>query len=236
MGSLEQPYPRLLRALRWKIMPVPFYFRVFRGARFIGEMPALRAKRAATLGRAVPFLADAGFALLHRFRGGPGKAPQGLQAVHSFTMAETSVWERIGKALTFGVQRDSDTLNSRYVSTPGDFVLGSFAGGFVLLKVCSFLNHHYFGSLRVAVWVDGLAEPGAESGMLGAVEKLAIKAGADLAITNQLYAPIRQALGRGGWLSYASNFMVAWSPALARVLDPDTCHVTRHDGDGLVHF
>jgi len=236
MGSAERPYPRLLKALRWKLVPVPFYFRVFRGDRVVSQMPALRRRASARLLGAVPVLASLAFRLLHRFRGGHRKAVA-LDALTAFSGHETQIWNKVRAQLTFALLRDSDTLNERYRNRAAEGIsFARFASGYLVVKLHQFTADTQFGSLRVATWADGAADPGHESELAAASEQLAASLGADLLITNQLYAPLQNALQANGWLSYPSNFLVAWSPQLARELDPATSYVNRRDGDGLVHL
>ena len=45
MGALDQPLPKLLSAMRWTVVPVPFFFHVNRPTRFVRKMPALNRTR-----------------------------------------------------------------------------------------------------------------------------------------------------------------------------------------------
>ena len=203
----ERPYPRLLKALRWKLVPVPFYFRVFRGDRVVSQMPALRRRASARLLGAVPVLASLAFRLLHRFRGGHRKAVA-LDALTAFSGHETQIWNKVRSQPTFALLRDSDTLNERYRNRAAEGIsFARFASGYLVVKLHQFTADTQFGSLRVATWADGVADPGHESELAAASEQLAASLGADLLITNQLYAPLQNALQANGWLSYPSNFL-----------------------------
>jgi hypothetical protein len=232
MGALDRPYPRLLQALRWKLLPVPFYFRVLRGGPFLRSMPAVRSRPGARWAGWLPLLPTAAFRMLHASRSAGGaRRPEGLETVAAFAPADTAAWESQAGQLTFSVSRAAAVLNQRYRS---GMTLARFSGGFLVLKTTQFTADRYFGSLRVTTWADGFAEPGREGELVRGAEELARAAGADLLITNQLYAPIQTAIAGRGWLSHASNYLVAWSPALAALADPASSHVTRRDGDGLI--
>jgi hypothetical protein len=236
MGSIDRPYPRLLRALHWKIEPVPFYFRVFRGDRVIAEMPAMRRKLGTRLLATVPLLSRVVFGFLHRWRGARGKGPQ-WEIVAAFSDRETQIWNTVQAQISFAVLRDSATLNARYPNrTVEGIVFRRFSHGYLIVKLRHFADDKYFGSLRVVTWVDGVAEPGYESQLVAAAEEVGASLGADLLITNQLYAPLQQAIRSRGWLSYPSNFLVAWSPKLARDLNSATSYLSRRDSDGLIHL
>lgn len=240
MGSLNRPYPRLLRALRWKVATVPFYFRVLHGGRVLRSMPSLSQKKGARLAGSIPVLPSIAFNLLHGWRGRrwTGGRVAGLETVSSFSAKDTTAWDR-ATHLTFGVSRDSAVLNRRYreeMTDHGGVTFARFDGGFLVLKITQFTNHRHFGSLRVATWADGLAEPGKEASLVTGAEELATSMKADLLITNQLYEPIQRVIQERGWLSHPSNFLLAVPPSLTDMVEPATSHVTRRDGDGLVNL
>jgi len=238
MGGMDRPYPRLLQALRWRVMPAPFYFRVLDGGRVLRSMPAVSHKKGAALLGSVPLLPSLAFRLLHGWKGRrwTGGRVTGLERVASFEPGETAAWEAVRRLVTFGVSRESEVLNRRYPPAMKGMSLMRFGGGFVILKVTQFTDDRHFGSLRVATWADGLAEPGNENALVSAAEEAAAALKAELLITNQLYGPIERAIKSRGWLTHPSNFLVAWSPPLAKVAQPSTSHITRRDGDGLVHL
>lgn len=236
MGSVERPYPRLLRALRWRIEPVPFYFRVFRGDHVLAQMPALRQKSGARLLATLPIVPRLAFGLLHRWRAHQVTTPE-WKTTTAFSDRETQIWNMVQPLATFAVLRDAPTLNARYSAHATDgIVFAHFSRGFLVAKLRRFTADKYFGSLRVVTWVDGVAEPGYETQLVAAVEEVGASLGADLLITNQLYTPLQQAIRRRGWLSYPSNFLVAWSPQLASRLDPVSSYLSRRDSDGLIHL
>jgi hypothetical protein len=236
MGSIDRPYPRLLRALRWKIESVPFYFRVLRGDRVIAQMPAMRQKLGPRLVARVPIVPRFAFGFLHRWRGARGKPPE-WQIVEAFSDRETQIWNRLQAQLSFAVVRDAPTLNARYPDRAAEsIVFARFAHGYFVVKLRRFIDDKYFGSLRVVTWVDGVAEPGEESHLVAAAEAVGRSLGADLLITNQLYAPLQQAIHCRGWLSYPSNFLVAWSPQIGSGLNPAASYLSRRDSDGLIHL
>lgn len=236
MGAMDRPYPRLLRALRWRIEPVPFYFRVFRGDRVIAQMPGLRQKFGARLLGFFPGMPRLAFGLLHRWRGKRVQAPQ-WKTVGAFSDPETQIWNTVQPLVSFAVLRDALTLNTRYQDRTADgIVFIHFRHGYLVAKLRDFTDDKYFGSLRVVTWVDGVADPGYEPQLVVAVEEVGASLGADLLITNQLYAPLQQAVRSRGWLSYPSNFLVGWSPQLARELNPESSYLSRRDSDGLIHL
>ena len=234
MGAMDRPYPRLLRALRWKVVPVPFYFRVLNGGRFLRFMPLVSQKPGARLFGSIPLLPALAFGALHWWKAADGGRVAGLETIAALSPQDTAAWGAVKERLTFAVSRDSAVLNTRYRDPQGRMTVARFRGGFVVLKFTHFTADRHFGSLRVATWADGLSEPGKEGLLVSAAEEAATALGADLLVTNQLYDPHQRALERRGWLPHASNFLVAWSPAAAGLLDPAKCHVSRRDGDGLI--
>src|SRR5260370_23232359 len=81
MGGLNQPFPRLLKIVKWRLIPCPFYFRVAHPFRFLREIIYLRQKRSRRLlldTLAFSGLGWFGFKALHKwkdwrgFQGSPG--------------------------------------------------------------------------------------------------------------------------------------------------------------------
>lgn len=231
MGDAGKPYPRLLAALRWRVESVPFFFRVLAGRKFLANLRPLRNHRrlapAAALGAAIPWLPDLAIEAIHRLRKRPGAA---------VSAAGDADWERLRTRYGFALERSPEILDSLYPTDDPRFTRTPAAGGIAVLRRSAFHGHPYFGDLSVVTLVEAICETGAERRLLDAVVEKARRLGAELLITNQADSQLCRALQWSGWFSYASNYLAAFSPALAARIGGRPVYLNRGDGDGLVNL
>lgn len=230
MGSVQAPFARLLKALRWRVELAPFYFRVLSGQRLLAHVAPLRRHRrlgwAVRTGALIPLVPDVVFHALHRFRAArPGPVLNAAQPE----------WTRVRSRYGFGIERSEEMLGALYGHSDR-FKRVSVAGGLAVICRTECQNHPYFGDLRVGTLVDVLCESGAELHLMNAVTAAAQRDGADLLITNQTAPDVIRAVQQNGWLSSTSNYVVALSPALTGRIGTHPVFVTRGDGDGLVNL
>ena len=234
MGSEDKPYPRLLRALAWQLEPVPFFFRVLAGRRFLAHMRPLRTHPrfgpAARMGGWVPLLPDLAFTALHAWRAQSPAPPA------AGTLPPGDPWCSIRTRFGFAMDRTAPMLDALY--PPGDsrFVRLSHNGALAILFERRFQNHSYFGDMHVATLVDLLAPPGAAGPLLAQAARWASQRGVALLLTNQSDPVTITALQAVGWLSYKSNYLASLSPALRKARAEAPIYLTRGDGDGLVNL
>ena len=231
MGGEHMPYPRLLRALGWRVEPVPFYFRVLDGRLFLANMQLLRRNPRlgwlAAAGGAVPLLPDAAFALLHAWRT--------RDSTHAATAWQNAPeWTVLRSRYGFAMDRTPMILDALYPPGDHNFVRLHIPGAAGVLRVSALRGHAYFGNLVVATLVEAFCLPGAERALLQATVEEARSMGAGLLVTNQTAPELRQALESAGWLSYPSNYLLAVSLALAARVGGQPVYVNRGDGDGLL--
>ncbi len=252
MGGLNQPFPRLLKIVKWRLIPCPFHFRVAHPFRFLREIKYLRQKRSRRL------LLDAlafsgfgwfGFKALHKWKdwqGFQGSAGTKCQLVAEFSSWADVLWERARSHYALIAVRDAIILNTLYPASDERFLRlqvlrqGETIGWAVLLDT-RMTDHKQFGNMRLGSLVDCLALPGSEPEVVVAATRLLLERGVDLIVSNQLHRAWREALDQAGFLQGPSNFVFAASPALAALLDPfeatvDQVHMTRGDGDGPIHL
>jgi hypothetical protein len=233
MGNASMPYPRLLKALGWRLQEVPFFFYVLDGRRFLANVRPLREHPKfglfAKAGASLPFLPNAAFSLLHGWRRSAApsspKAPSG-----------TPEWSRLCMEYGFAASRSAEVVNELYPPDDQRVLRLQVPGGLGILRVSRFSSHNYFGNLFVATLSESLCEPGAERQLLDAARKGARDMGAALLLTNQTDPRQCEALATAGWLSHPSNFLVGFSPALAARIGDKPVYVTRGDGDGLLNL
>ena len=233
MGGEHMPYPRLLRALGWRVEPVPFYFRVLAGRQFLANIQPLRRHpklgRLAAIGGAIPLLPDAAFALLHSWRT--------RDSAHGITPRQKAPeWTGLRPRYGFAMDRTAVILDALYPPGDRDFLRLHVPGGAGVLRVSASQGHAHFGNLTVATLVEAFCQPGAEGALLRAAVDGARAKGAGLLLTNQTAPELLQALRSAGWLTYASNYLLAISPPLAVRLREQPVYVNRGDGDGLLNL
>ena len=255
MGSEQQPLPKLLKAMRWSLRPVPFLVHVHRPRRFLREMPMLRRR---PLHRAAGTIAAAtgagwlGLRLLGLWsagRSGPLVGGPRLRATRetSFGAWADDVWRAARPQCSLVGVRDRATLAALYPADPSRYHCYRLADGardvgWVVLLRTAMRESPAFGSLVVGTVLDAMAVPGYEGAVARAARRLCGALGVDLSLTNQLHAVWRQAFRGAGYLSGPSNYLFAASPALQAVIaqaGPDAAeriHLTRGDGDGRIHL
>jgi hypothetical protein len=231
MGGEHMPYPRLLRALGWRVEQVPFYFRVLAGRAFLANMQALRQHPKlgwlAAAGGVIPVLPDVAFALLHAWRNRETKHTVG-------TWHGASEWIHIRSRYGFAMDRTAAMIDALYPAGDRHFVRISIPGATGVLRISDFAAHAYFGDLVVATLVEAFCEPGAEGALLRVAVEQARDRGAELLLTNQTAPELQQALASAGWLSYPSNYLVALSRSIVGRIGGQPIYVNRGDGDGLL--
>ena len=233
MGGETMPYPRLLRALGWRLELVPFYFRVLAGRWFLANMRPLRRHPKwgwlAASGGAFPLLSDVAFALLHAWR---------TRELNLATAAGHSApqWTALRSGYGFAIDRTPATLDALYPLADRSFVRFRVPGAVGVLRGTAFRGHAYFGDLFVATLVEAVCQPGAERALLDASVSEARALGAGLLLTNQTSPELRRSFESAGWLAYPSNYLLAFSPPLAARVGGQPVYVNRGDGDGLLNL
>ncbi len=230
MGSDQAPFPRLLKALRWRVELAPFYFRVLAGRRLLAHVAPLRRHPrfgwAVRAGAFVPLLPDLAFSILHKLRSKPPSTA---------APASTTDWLAVRSRYGFGIDRSEPMLSALY-GDASRFQRVSIPGGFAIVCWSERRNDPYFGDLRLATLVDAICESGTAFRLMEAVTTAARKRGADLLVTNQTAPDILEAVQQSGWLTHSSNFVVALSPTLTAEVGSAPVFITRGDGDGLGHL
>jgi hypothetical protein len=247
MGSAALPYPRLLRALRWRLDEVPFYFRVCHARTFLREARALRSstsRRVLFDLAALSGIGPLGIRLLQEARrasltGGPAVSQQ----ISAFDTWADEVWQEARPDYGWCAARDQSTLSCLYPEKLDRLKLrvqlrGKTIGWAVAL-VRDLRDHKYFGSLRLGMIVDCMAPqqyaPYVVRAAAAALEDIRV----DLIVSNQSHGAWRAAFKRSGFLSGPSNYLLGVSPGLSasmRARDCELAHVNRGDGDGTVNL
>lgn len=242
MGSMERPLPRMLQAMGWTILETPFYFLVLNGARFLRNAGPLRNGAARRMAADVLALSGLG-----------GLAIKSVQAicrrgaiVQARPIAEYSDWaDRIWQAnadqYALSAVRNADYLRYIYPADDRRFYGAQAQSGWVQMLDCWLRDRSYFGEMKVAALVDGVA-PAAEIPALIRSGVEAVQArGADIVISNQMHRDWIAALKAAGFWQGPSNYLLALSKPLRKLLEPfddaaPRIHFNRGDGDGRVNL
>ncbi len=238
MGSESSPFARLVKALGWKLQPVPLLFRVLNGNRFLREARALREpqwrRRAAEFGYASR-LGSVGFRLLHWRM--PPASGQEIEEIGRFSDVADTLWEKQRSQWVFASTRDAAALNNLY---PPGFRIRRWqlrdGAGWALSTLTEFQDHHHFGTMRVGTIADLVAEPERLPVLIEKVVGQLRADGADLVVSNQMDPLCQASLRARGFLQGPSNFLFASSVALTRAIGAGRVHLNRGDGDGLIHL
>ena len=250
MGSTEEPLPRMLAALGWRIVPVPFFFRVVHAGAFLRNVAALRSTRLRRVAfdlAAASGLGGLGVRLSRLVR--PGRrVPRSVtcEQVGEFSRWADDVWQACKDQYALVAVRDRDVLNALYPAEQSRFVRLRVARagrpiGWAVLLVTQMCGHKHFGDMTVGTLVDCLAEPGDAADVAAAARDVLARRGADVMVSNQAHGAWCAALRASGFLGGPSNFLFAASPELAAELQPfdeKRCsfHLNRGDGEGPVHL
>ena len=248
MGSESRPFPRLLKALRWDISAVPFFFRVRRASRFLHNLQFLRGHFLSSVLADLLAYTGVGPLLIHasqaikRKRLRPGAS---YDQVARFDRGVDGVWEKAKSGLSFSIESTSETLNALLPATVERMFRIRVASeglviGWGILMISNYRLHHHFGDMRVGTIVSALSCPGKEASVVASALAVLAEHGVDLTITNEMQETWQKAFESCGFFRGPSNYLLGLSPALAAAIpiqrDRGRVHVNRADGDGICNL
>jgi len=250
MGGSEFALPRMLRAMRWRLLPVPFYFKVLDVGRFLREIRLLRENRGRQLAAEAARVTGTGWLAI--------RAAQRLAAMRrrktdceveqfrGFGGWADEIWERAHSRYALVGVRDSRALNQLYPASHGRFLglkvsRGGRTIGWAIALDTEMRDHRHFGNLRVGTIADCMALPEDAEAVAAAAEQFLRERGCELLVSNQAHRAWGNALGACGFLRGPSNFVFAAASKLAELLEPfeatfSEMHLNRGDGDGPIHL
>ncbi len=245
-GGPDAQVTRLARALGWRLRPVPLYFRVVHGARFLRQLRYLRTSRVrswlfdlAALTGGGWIGANAGRVLLSRRP--QGRSPVEVNVVEHFGGWADELWRRCAARYSFVGVRTSAVLNRVYPPGRAGLVRlqvadGQKVLGYAVVQDEEGVHAEHFGEMRVGTVVDALAEPvDAPRVVWETAEALAAR-GVDVIISNQSHPAWVEAMQRAGFVKGPSNCVFGAANELGELLDAvdvgeQALHVNRGDGD-----
>jgi hypothetical protein len=241
MRGFDRPLPRLLRAMGWSVVSIPFYFRVAHPARFLRGIQAVRETRwrAALMDLAAwTGVGWAGIRGLQWARSLPSPRGTGWLEADDFGGWADEIWETAQSDYGMTAVRDALTLGELYPAANSRFLrIRVDARGWAVLLDTRMEGDRYFGDLRVGTIVDSMARPKDAAAVIHAPRLYLEERGVDVIISNQSHAAWVNALRTDGFFRGPSNFLFAASKQLAAQSVPAAeMHMNRGDGDGPVNL
>jgi hypothetical protein len=250
MGGHDEAIARLLAAMGWSTVIVPFYFRVASPKHFLRNISFLRntpLRRAVLDGLAATGLGSVAIRVVQLAgrRGGTSKGTS-VDVFDEFSTWSDALWQQCGNDYSLLAVRDSDCLNALYPPGNQRFIKLKISKdrvvvGWAVVLDSQMSHHKQFGDMRIGSIVDCLACPEYSALVVRAASQFLERREVDLIISNQACESWCSALKESGFISGPSNFLFAASKELARKLDPfkqtaATVHINRGDGDGPIHL
>ena len=174
LGGTDQPYPRLLRALKWDCQPVPFFFRIVKPFRFARRIKTLRERPLRRLLLDLAAFTGLGWAAVKArdlLTTRPAGDSPGCEDTWHFDSSVDQLWEKARRGYGFTAVRSAGILNFLYRAETFHRLLlrrGSDLIGWAVCLDTSFEQHKQFGNLRVGTVVDCFAAPERELEVLTA--------------------------------------------------------------------
>ena len=251
MGGLQEPLPRMLKSMRWSLFSVPFYFRVINSRAFFCNIQYMR--KTVFHSFALNFLGISGLGRLALLSKQPLRLARSespsfrAERIESFDSWADSIWEEASEAYSFIAKRDALELNKIHSLENKNLIRLQIlqegrAVGWLVLLATEMKAHNYFGDMKVGTIVDCLALPGFEKQTLQlATTVLVEEEGVDLIVSNQASEIWGRSLRNIGFAEGPSNYALALSRKLAKLLQPleehrANFHINRGDGDGPIHL
>jgi hypothetical protein len=251
MGGESESITHLVRAAHWRILTLPFQFRIIRAARFLRNIKHLRRSRLASYLLTMLAVSGLGWLACWAIQLLMAQRPPRLPDLQTEEVAEfgdwaDDVWAQCAGQYPYIAVRDAATLRILYPKENARFlrVKVSQSGrlvGWAVVLATELANHKQFGNMRLGSIVDALAMPAEAEKVALAATQLLCRKNVDLIISNQAHESWRRALRRCGFLSGPSNFLLATSPKLTEMLDglqipSEQFHLNRGDGDGPINL
>jgi hypothetical protein len=236
----------LVRALGWQLHPVPFFFKVLNGTRFLRHIRYVRTTRLRALLLDLAAVSGTGWLGAHMARALLTRrpritAPLQVDVVERFGDWADELWRACQASYSFVAVRTSEVLNRVYPpGRPGVYRLRVSSGGrvigYAVVQDEESQHSEFMGEMRVGTVVDCLARPEHTNAVMWAATRALEALGVDIIISNQSHPAWGAGLRRAGFLEGPSNCVFAAARRLAeeiKAVDPLTreLHLTRGDGD-----
>ncbi len=250
MGGVDNSLPRLLKGAGWTLGAIPFFFRVVDVRNFLREAGTLRKGNYWQTAVRMASISGTGWVAIRIMQARPlsglGRSPGlSIERVTTWGSWADEIWAQYRGQCSFAVVRDRATLQQLYPFSEKRLGVALLSRDSTPIGWGAWLDtrmkaHRFFGNLHVATILDCVAAPEHAEAVARAVSRHIEESGPDLLVTNQAHFLWTRAFRRAGFLSAASNYLLATSRQLsAQVLKSGgemQVHVTRGDGDGRIHL
>jgi hypothetical protein len=246
MGGHDRPLPKMLKALGWSLILLPFLFKIVHPNRFLREMHALRTSPLRRILMDLGAATGLGWLAIHsaqsaaRMRA-PRLAPLTSDRIAEFGNWADVLWLQAREQYRMAAVRDCETLRRLYARSDEHFTRlrvqrGTKVVGWAV--VGERRKDAKYGSMRLGSIVDCFASPENAPAVVRAAAMELESQSVDLIVSNQSHTAWSRALEQCGFFNGPSNFIFAASKKYAKILEPLTedggsFHITRADGDGL---
>ena len=247
MGGKEKPLPKILGRLGWRVMEVPFFFKILRPGPVLATLEPFRRTSFRRFAASVAnFTGIARAAAFFAHRQIPENRSLTVSVAGEFDVWSDAVWERSKGDYGILAERSSTTLPLIYAPFKGSHEIlqimrnGEILGWTVCL-ITKMSGDRHFGDLTVATLADGLAPAGEVDDVVMASVRYLEQRRPDLIISNQINRHWAAGLTAAGFRRGPSNFAWAVSPVMSNAFDDDPylendSHINRGDGDGPIHL
>jgi hypothetical protein len=251
MGGYREPITHLVQAAHWRVVTLPFHFRIVRPTGFLRNIQSLR--RARFSGILPDLLAASGLGwlgcraanLLLARRPAPPPELE-TERFDEFGDWADRLWADCAGRYPYIAVRNAATLRALYPKHDPRFIRlkVSQSGrpvGWAVLLATDLDDHRHFGNMRLGSIVDVFAAPEDAEKIVFVAKRVLCQEKVDLIISNQAHASWSGALRHCGFLGGPSNFLLATSRKLTELLDnahisTDQLHLNRGDGDGPINL
>ncbi len=251
IGGNREPLARLLRAAKWNLHEVPFFFRVVHPYRFLRKMGFMRNSASRRFFFDLFAFSGLGWLGAKTLQSLRRRRPKDYPSATAETIGEfddwaTMLWDAYKGEYGMASVRDAATLRTLYPPDEERFIRirvisrGETIGWAVLLGT-QHTRHVSFGDVRLGSIVDCFASPAAAGAVVACATRVLEKLGVDLIVSNQSHAAWCAALTAAGYLPWPSNFIFGTSKELTKLLtdakiDIGDIHLNRGDGDGPINL
>lgn len=250
MGGWSEKLPQLLKAMRWKLCEIPFYFKVFHPFAFWRKLAYLRRSPGKRVLADCLAFSGIGWLAVKTLQGLKTQKirsdPLYANEVPHFDEKTDVLWDQVKHHYPMIAVRDRSTLNILYPESNSHFHrLECYEQqqyiGWVVILYTAMHNHKQLGSMRVGSIVDCLASPDDAGKIISCASRYLRSAGVDLVLSNHSHTVWGQAFSRLGFIVGPSNFLFAASRDLAKLIGafedhPGQIYFMRGDGDGPINL
>ncbi len=250
MGGFSEPITRFLKGMRWKLVSVPFYFRVINCNAFLRRNAFLRKSPAMRILLDLGAFSGAGAVSVHAAQFLVGQmracAPGRTTEIEVGDADVDAVWERVKDRYPLIALRDSKTVDILYPVSAKRFhrkkvFVNGTCIGWVVTLCTQMVTHKQFGSLRVGSIIDCLSHPDDACTVVKAAAAELEDLGADIIVANHSHRVWGSAFVMNGFLRGPSNFIFGASTELAQqmgTLESVSREIffMRGDGDGPINL